>query len=279
MGRLAYPLSIAIIVVLLFAVLGLAVPSVNLNVQEIGSGSGDVFSPVSTGTVCAYWSYLIYDTLQNRWFGPFLLSQVSSVFGGNFTRDIPAQSNLSVAVYYSSSQISSGSTTLSSALNAGYYVEIPLNSQISGLEARDSEYHLTVQTPEYVSSLGPISISVQAIGIGSPTGVYHDYAVYYTSIGIYDVYIVFRCFELSFTPRVLSGGVVVLPVSLFAESGLGVDKQPECPRRARERCPIRPVLGNIPWLIQKSEYFRKTVLPQILEEVEELSETYNQSEG
>lgn len=274
--------SILLVLIVLLAGFGLAVPAVTVNVQGLGSGRGNVFSPASTGTICVPYGYLIYISLFGRWFGPYLLSNISEVYPGNFTASLYTGTNVSVAIYSSSSLISTGTKTLAGTLQVGYYTNVSINPSIDGNQALNSDFHVTVQPPNYTSSsAGIVSLLIQEIGTGKPTGRYNDYVVLAYDGGLYRVYIVFRCYGLLFVPPALSaGGAVSLgPALLILDNGVkpGNDTVPldftegtECPRQE---------LGNLPVVVRESPFIKGIVHKARREVMEKLKEESSASNG
>jgi len=101
----------------------LAVPVINLNVQNIGEGSAPVTSPVDNGNI----KFLLNST------NPDYITGVEVLFD----KDVPASSTIYVKLYDNSSNLLAvGSYTINSILTAETYItlQFPTQVQISQVE-------------------------------------------------------------------------------------------------------------------------------------------------
>ncbi|KPU62402.1 hypothetical protein EP1X_09030 [Thermococcus sp. EP1] len=101
----------------------LAVPVINLNVQNIGEGSAPVTSPVDNGNI----KFLLNST------NPDYITGVEV----SFDKDVSAGSTIYVKLYDNSSNLLAvGSYTINSILTAGSYITLtfPTQVQISQVE-------------------------------------------------------------------------------------------------------------------------------------------------
>jgi len=257
-------LAVSVIGVMLFAAIGLAVPSINVNVQGVGGGLGGIFSPVAGGSVCI--PYAIY--VLTFPFPRIVPLNVTWVYPGNFTDDLYAGTNLFVSVYYSSTQISSGGITLNSTLPAGEWTSVEISPSITASQVLGGEFHVVVQAPEYVqSSSGLISVLTQELGVGLPNGNYNDYAFLVSTSPL--AFLLVRCYDVTFTPPVFSGNGVAVVAPLMVENVLWIESSiPVGHRGVRvirpERCHR---LRGLYVLLMNSPYV-KEILPKILEELE-----------
>ncbi|WP_297477717.1 DUF2341 domain-containing protein [Thermococcus sp.] len=150
MKRRVKLLSMLIVLALLTATLGLAVPSITVEVQDIGEGYQQLVSLVSSGSI---------------WFSTDLSwGQVV------FSNDLPAGTHIYVSLFNSSGDVIAFnySIVLSSVLTAGevynYSLSNPTNSQRSDVVRAT----VTVITSDYQTTLegGTIRVSSQRLGIG-----------------------------------------------------------------------------------------------------------------
>ncbi|WP_297480232.1 DUF2341 domain-containing protein [Thermococcus sp.] len=138
------------VVALLTVGLGFALPSIRVNVQELGVGYQQLVSPVSSGSI---------------WFSVDL-SEGQLVF----SNELPSGTHIYVSLYNSSGDVIAFnySIVLSSALSAGvvynYTLSNPTNSQRSDV----SQAIVTVVTPDYQTILvgGGIAVTSQQFGVG-----------------------------------------------------------------------------------------------------------------
>jgi len=276
-GKFHKALILLITVALLTVTFGLAVPSITVAVQDLGSGSGELFSPVSTGTVCA--PYALYFYAFGSWYGPYYLEDITEVYPGNFTKELPSGTNISATVYLGSTLVSSGMLTLNSELPPGYYTVVQIDPPIDYAHVLNGEFRVTVQSPEYTtSSSGRISLSLQELGNGLPTG-YRDYLVLYDDFGWYQVYVVLRCYRLSFVPEaVLGGGFVTVIPTIISEQDMSIDKGTSplspLPSGYQRKCQD---LKHLWLVIRESPYLRKAVYKAVHEMEQKLIEAQDQS--
>ncbi|NJE76852.1 hypothetical protein [Thermococcus sp. ES12] len=256
--------------VLLLATFGLAVPGITVAVQDLGSGSGELFSPVSTGTICA--PYALYFYAFGDWYGPYYLSGITEVYPGNFTNDLYSGTNVSATVYIDSTLESSGIRTLNSSLPAGYYTIVQIDPSIDYTHVLTGEFRVTVQPPEYTTaSSGSISLTLQKLGNGIPTGEYRDYLVLYRDLGWYQIYVVVRCYQLVFVPDSLMGGGIaaIVPLLLSDDGAISLEEYetlriPDLEERSPRRCPD---LKNLRQVVIRSPYLKK-IIDEITQEIE-----------
>lgn len=281
-------IGVAVLFVISLLTLGLALPGILLNVQEIGAGSAPVSGPVSTGTVCVPYEYYVEVYYYIPFFGQggYLGSttvpddNITQVYPGNFSADLPAGTNVSIIVYYTGNKVSSGITTLGVTLPAGNYTSVNISPSINSTVALNGEFDVSLRAPQYSLSYGSINLAVQKIALGVPTGSYTDFRVYlgnYTQqsglvILIYYVYLDLRCYSLSFSPPALASSVFSI------ENLVKIDK-----KRQPHHC--HRVNNNLFILIQRSPYKLvislvaerafKEIEPLLKEKVKELHGQFN----
>lgn len=263
---------VSILVLLLITSLGLAVPNINVSVQSLGNGEESISTPVERGTVCVPYAYAYYIQLIG-WFGPFPINNIQEVYPGNFTSDLVQGTNLSIAIYDSSSLISTGRTTLTRTLQAGDFTRVSINPPIDSNQAQRAEFRVIVQSTEYsVSSSGSISIALQKLGIGMPTGNYGDYWVLARDGGWYRIYVILRCYELLFAPESPSSGNLA---SLQAIQALGNTLSIDMENSTAGSLDVnakqkkRPLKGHLQRVLLNSRYIQK-LIQEILSEIESI---------
>ncbi len=147
--------SLLLITVLILTTIGLAVPSVNLNVQEIGSGSGDVTSPVEWGRlwITYYRSggvrYVdrVYLTLSDDVLNASVYVTLRTTTGANYTRELHR-----------------------STIRAGELLVFDFSNE----SIRKGRLNTSATSVTVVDGLGPpgssgsIDVLVQEVGIGKP---------------------------------------------------------------------------------------------------------------
>ena len=274
--------AVVFIVMMFLTAAGLAVPNINLTTQEIGSGRGDLFSPVSSGEVCVPYEYYVVIYVWGSYWGDTTvpLTNVPQVYPGNFDADVSANANVSVAVYDNSGLISQGTTVLAQTLPAGYYTAVNISPAITGDQALTSEFRTVLQPPNYTSSNnGSISLLLQELGLGIPTGAYRDIRVYLGSydygIVTYYVYLDLRCYSQSFVPAAVSTLASIPTAYALLDDALdrlpfseeGTDKTETgievLESGKRKHC---PALLRLRFLLLQSDYVRK-MLPEVLEKL------------
>ncbi|WP_457750864.1 hypothetical protein [Thermococcus sp.] len=221
------------IVIVMLLTLGLAVPGILLNLQGLGVGSSNLSGPVSSGTICVPYEYYVDIYFNSSFFGLIYLgsttiplNNITQVYPGNFSADLPSYTNVSVVVYYNSNTVSRGYRLLNSTLLAGSYTSVNITPGINSTVALGGEFDVVLLPPSYYTSSGKINVTVQEISLGTPTGTYTDLRVYLGNVTsgalLLVVYLDLRCYELSFYPPPLASAVLSLDqlISISKELGL-----------------------------------------------------------
>ncbi|NJE41882.1 DUF2341 domain-containing protein [Thermococcus sp. GR6] len=142
--------SAMLALVLLLATLGLAVPSINVSVQEIGVGAQKVVSPVLQGSI---------------WFNTGLTSGELV-----FSNDLPGGTKIYVMLYDSGGNLLAYNYTiqLTTILSAGSVLRYSLNNPAGATRSQVSYAHVVVLSPEYETTLvsGNIHVNTQKLGLG-----------------------------------------------------------------------------------------------------------------
>ena len=256
--------------------IGLAVPGIIVHVQNIGAGSGSISSPVYSGTLCVPYEYYVeVYYLGVIPVGTFTvpLDNITEVYPGNFTENIPASTNLSVLVNLNSDTVSKGTTTLASTLGAGNYTSVDISPSINSSVALTADFEVVLLFPQYSVSGGKITLSIQQLGVGQSTGKYTDARIYLGDINyrwyVLKVYLDLRCYSLSFYPSSLASAVF-----MFQQLDVILDSINEW----RHCCPHRPRLcsnRNLERLIMSSPYYR--MFPQkVMRVMDELAPQFNE---
>ena len=166
-------LFLVIVPVALLLSIGLAVPSINVEVQGIGSGSCGVKSPVQWATITLEWS------TSGGIFQTWTLSGASVVFSDNVSGEV----NFTVLIYMNGIDANSGSTSTtvvkgtllaSSGIVAGSSYQLDLNDTPRYIVSPFLGYH----APKIINATGTIiggqsscsnviSITVTQLGVGS----------------------------------------------------------------------------------------------------------------
>ncbi len=154
MKRRVKLLSMLIVLALLTATLGLAVPSITVEVQGIGEGSSPVYSPTGSGGYY-YWVYTSSDVIAN----------VTLSFANNLS----AGTDIIVTLYNSSGEIIAiWNKTLTQPLPALEETNVTPTSQVNINNV--SNITVTLLSPDLISSPGIINLQVHKIGVGLRTG-------------------------------------------------------------------------------------------------------------
>lgn len=162
--------AVVLVILLLITAMGLAVPSITINVQEIGAGNCDVKSPVQWATISLYWSQSgITWTLSgasvvfsDNVSGSFNFTAKIEIYGynwnkGSFSTDVIA------GTLYTSSGIASGISYSLTLNDTPQYVVLPQ----WGYPEPEITNATGVVVGGSTSCVSVIDLLVKGIGVGS----------------------------------------------------------------------------------------------------------------